>query len=106
MESVAGIAEENSASAEEVSALAEEMSAQSEEVVASAEELSALAEELRQAVAQFQVEEITWNEPKQPQRKTKREARTPATSHTPPSRQRLHPVAARNNDRYDEAQAV
>jgi methyl-accepting chemotaxis protein len=55
MSSIAGVAEENSASTEEMSAAAEEMSAQVEEVTAATHELGRMADELDAQVAQFKL---------------------------------------------------
>ncbi len=55
-QSIAAVAEENSAATEEVSASAEEMSAQVEEMSAQAEELAATAEQLEVLVGRFRLE--------------------------------------------------
>jgi hypothetical protein len=53
IENIAGISEENSASAEEVSATVEEVNAQVEEVTASAAALSEMAQTLQMLVSRF-----------------------------------------------------
>jgi len=53
IENIAGISEENSASAEEVAAAVEEANAQVEEITASAQSLSEMAQTLQALVAQF-----------------------------------------------------
>jgi len=58
IETVAGIAEENSAATEEVSASAEEMSAQIEEIIASAQTMKEMAVSLEKSVAMFNVGKI------------------------------------------------
>ena len=55
IESIAGVAEENSAATEEVSASSEEMTAQVEEVTAAAHALGAIADDLQAKVATFQL---------------------------------------------------
>jgi methyl-accepting chemotaxis protein len=57
METVAGIAEENSAATEQVSASAQEMSAQVQEIVASSQTLKDMAILLEQSVARFKIKE-------------------------------------------------
>jgi prophage tail gpP-like protein len=56
IQSIAAVAEENSASTEEVSASAEEMSAQVEEMTAQAADLASTAEQLWALVARFMLD--------------------------------------------------
>ncbi len=57
VETVAGIAEENSAATEEVSATAQEMNAQAEQIVASSQSLKEMAIALQNSIAMFKVNE-------------------------------------------------
>lgn len=56
METVAGIAEENSAATEQVSASAQEMNAQVEEIIASSRTLKEMALDLKERVAMFKID--------------------------------------------------
>jgi methyl-accepting chemotaxis protein len=57
LESIAAVAEENSAASEEIAATAEEISAQSAGLVAASQSLAQAAETLDQFVARFRMEE-------------------------------------------------